>query len=166
MVENRKAFTMIEIIFVIGIIVILASVAISKFIEINEPNIKEARKTVVLLKNTLKDEREKRILKGDFSPIYRLTDSNLLGHKIFNAFNGDTKVKVLENPPYSCAHITDIGCWRETQTGAADGTIISQYTYNLPNGDSVVFILDNNQFKCLDKNSSNCKLLTFYTKDI
>jgi len=161
MVQNKKAFTMIELVFVIVIIGILAAVAVPRLSATRDDAIiTKARTTVASLRNAVSMERQKRILRGDFDLIYRLTDSNTLGDRIFNAFNADTTARVLENPPYSCANASDISCWRETQTGTADGATISQYTYNLPTSGSVTFILDNNRFECLNENSANCKLLT------
>jgi len=161
MIKSRKAFSMMELIFVIVIIGILAAVAIPRLAATrDDAEVTKARVLVASISNSVAMERQKRILRGDFSLIFRLTDSSTLGDRIFNAFNGDTNARILENAPYSCKTATETDCWRETQVGTADGSTLSTYTYNFPTGGSEIFVLDNNRFECLDQNSDNCKLLT------
>jgi len=105
-------------------------------------------------------ERQKRILRGEFSPIFKLSSSATLGNRIFDGFDGNTTQRVLENPPFACAVATDKDCWRETVTGTLTNPNNSRYTYNLPTGGSEVFQLSNNRFECVNQNSTNCKLLT------
>ena len=159
--QSKLAFTMIELIFVIVVIGILASVAIPRLAATrDDAEITKARVLIGSLRSAVNMERQKRILRGNFTPIYRLTDSPTLGNRIFNAFDGNTSLEILENPPFSCATATEQDCWRETQTGSVANPNNSQYTYNLPTGGSEVFQLNNNRFECVNQNSANCKLLT------
>jgi len=163
--QSKSAFTMIELIFVIVIIGILAGVAIPRLAATrDDAAITKARVLVAAIRSAVNMERQKRILRGNFIPIYRLTNSSTLGDRIFNAFDADTTQEILENPPFSCPTATDSNCWRETQVGTVDAsntvTSIAQYTYNLPTGGSEIFQLRNSRFECVDQNSANCKLLT------
>jgi len=66
----KKAFTMIELVFVIVVIGILAGVAIPKFAATRDDAIiSKARATVGALRSAIATERQKRILRGDFTAI-------------------------------------------------------------------------------------------------
>ena len=163
--KSKKAFTMIELVFVIVVIGILASVAVPRLAATrDDADITKARTLIAAVRSAVSIERQKRILRGNFDPIFRLTDTSTLDRRIFNAFDANTSLPILENSPFSCAVNTDKDCWRETQTGTIDANAkvitISQYTYNLPMGGAVDFNLSNNRFICSNLNSSNCRLLT------
>jgi len=64
----KKAFTMIELVFVIVVIGILSAIAVPKFAATrDDAEVSKARATVAALRSALATERQKRILKGDFS---------------------------------------------------------------------------------------------------
>ncbi len=66
--RNHKAFTILELIFVIVIIGILAAFAIPKFAETGKlAYISRAESTVAALRSAIATERQKRILRGDTS---------------------------------------------------------------------------------------------------
>ena len=66
----KKAFTMLELTFVIVIIGILSSIAIPKLAATRDDAVvSKARNTVAALRSTLATERQKNILKGDFARI-------------------------------------------------------------------------------------------------
>ena len=68
--QNRNAFTMLEITFVIVIIGILAAIAVPKFAATRDDAIvTKGRATVAALRSALATERQKRILRGDFTRI-------------------------------------------------------------------------------------------------
>ena len=157
--SNQKAFTMVELVFVIVVIGILAAIAIPKFAATRDDAvITKAIATIGSVRSAISTERQKRILRGEFDKIYKLSSTASLGAAIFDAFDGNTSKPVLEYGPLSCAAATDPGCWRETTTGTA-GSPISVYTYNMPTSGSVLFTLSNNRFTCLTTDS-NCVLLT------
>lgn len=68
--QNRKAFTMIELIFVIVIIGILSAVAVPKLAATrDDAEITRARVAIASLRNAISTERQKRILKGNFDDV-------------------------------------------------------------------------------------------------
>ena len=68
--KNRKAFTMIELVFVIVIIGILSAIAVPKFAATRDDAvITKARVTIAALRSTLSTQRQKNILSGSFNAI-------------------------------------------------------------------------------------------------
>ena len=68
--NRRKAFTMIELVFVIVVIGILAAVAIPKLAATRDDAIiAKARTTVASARSALATMRQKRILRGNFTAI-------------------------------------------------------------------------------------------------
>ncbi|CAA6805540.1 MAG: Unknown protein [uncultured Sulfurovum sp.] len=160
-IQSKSAFTMTELIFVIVIIGILASVAIPRLAATrDDAEITNTRVLIASIRNAVNMERQKRILRGNFDPIFKLASSATLGNRIFDGFDGNTTERILENPPFSCTTAADQDCWRETVTGTLVNPNNSRYTYNLPTGGSEIFQLNNNRFECVNQNSDNCKLLT------
>jgi general secretion pathway protein G len=97
-IKFKKAFTMIELVFVIVVIGILAGVAIPRLAATrDDAEITKAMTTLNSVRNALSIERQKRILRGEFSPITAIgSDGIVFGH--FFDKNGDTGVTVLEYP--------------------------------------------------------------------
>ncbi len=160
--KERKAFTMLELTFVVVIIGILSAIAISKFaMTRDDAVIAKAKSTVAAIRSAIAMERQKRILRGDFTPIFKLSSTAGAGTNkvVFDAFNGDTTNPALDYPLLACETDTSKGCWRETTTGTA-ASPVSEYTYNMPLTGSVIFELKNNGFDCKVSTDTNCKLLT------
>ena len=68
--QNRQAFTMIELVFVIAIIGILAGIALPKLAATRDDAfISKARTTVGALRSAISTERQKRILRGVFDDV-------------------------------------------------------------------------------------------------
>jgi general secretion pathway protein G len=89
----RKAFTMVELVFVVVVIGILAGIAIPKFAATRDDAfIARARTTVGALRSAIAAERQKRILRGDFSPIDGSTAEGLLEYGLDDSWtrSGDT----------------------------------------------------------------------------
>ncbi len=69
-IRMKRAFTMIELVFVIAVVGILAAIAIPKFaMTRNDAVITKAKTTVAALRSAIATERQKRILKGKFDDI-------------------------------------------------------------------------------------------------
>jgi len=158
--SSKKAFTMVELIFVIVVIGILAGIAIPKFAATrDDATITKAIATVGSVRSAVATERQKRILRGDFDAIYKLSSSTTAGAAIFDGFDGNTSNSVLEYPLLSCNPSTAKGCWRQTATGSVPGDT-SEYTYNMPVSGTAVFELKDNRFNCKSSSDANCLLLT------
>jgi general secretion pathway protein G len=147
--SHRKAFTMLELTFVIVIIGILSAVAIPKLAATRDDAVITKAKTVVAsVRNAIATEKQKRLLKGDFTPIVSLHDSN----NAFSTFDNGTE-KVLEYPVPTCATKgATKGCWK-----VLAGPI---YQYVMPISGTVDFDISNNSFDC-DTSNTNCKRLTY-----
>jgi general secretion pathway protein G len=84
---------MIELVFVIAVIGILSAIAIPKFaVTRNDAIVTKAKTTVGALRSAIATERQKRILKGDFSNISGSDAESLLEYGLGNRWSrsGDT----------------------------------------------------------------------------
>ena len=151
-ISSKKAFTMIELIFVIVIVGILAGIAVPRLAATRDDAIiTKAIATVGSVRSAVAIERKKRILRGEFDPILKLSSSTTAGAAIFDGFDGNTSNPVLEYGLRSCKTGTTKGCWVATSD--------TVYTYKMPVSGSVAFTLSNNRFDCPTSNA-NCLLLT------
>ena len=83
MYTSHKAFTMIELVFVIVVIGILSAIAIPKFAATRDDAvITRARDTVASLRSAIATERQKMILRGEFSDINGSTAAGLLEYEL------------------------------------------------------------------------------------
>ncbi len=146
MKNSKEAFSMIELVFVIVVIGILAGIAIPKFAASrNDAQNVRAKTTVAAVRNAISTERQKRILRGDFTNIESLSKNT---NFIFDTFDA-TDVRVIEYPIRGCEG-DKRGCW----TFAS-----STYTYRLPGGTTNIdFQLKGNRFVCTSS-STSCKKL-------
>ena len=142
--KNKKAFTMVELIFVIVIIGILASVAIPKLAATrDDAEVSKARVTVASIRNALSMERQKRILRGDFTQITSVGDAtNAFGK--FSADKEGNQADVLEYPIKSS---TTKGHWFYN----------GDYTFMSTVAGNPVFIVSGGKFVC--KNVGSCSAL-------
>ena len=77
----KRAFTMIELVFVIVVIGILAAIAVPKFAATrDDAMIANARATVGALRSAIATERQKSILRGVFTDIDGATAEGLLDY--------------------------------------------------------------------------------------
>ena len=145
--QSKKAFTMIELVFVIVVIGILAAVAVPRLSATRDDAIiTKARVTVASVRNALAMERQKRILRGNFKVLTAVGNAtNVFG--TFYDVDGDTNVSVLEYPVTSKPIK---GKW-EFDSG--------EYIFHML--DDVAFQVDSRgRFVCVDANISGCKTLT------
>jgi len=152
----RSAFTMIELVLVIVVIGILATIAIPKFsVTRDDAIITKAKTTVASVRSALSSEVQRRIMQGNFNPINNVGGVlNGNDQPIFDYFDGNANnQRVLEYPPRSCkAGAT--GCWMRTGN--------NEYTFYFPPavGGSVKFKVTNNRFECdYNHNANGCKML-------
>ena len=153
--KTQNAFTMLELVFVIVVIGILSAVAIPKFSKSRDDAvIAKAKATVSSVRSALATERQKRILRGDFTAITSLQSDG--GNNVFSQFSTDqagNNNNVLE---YAITNCTDQGlaqgCW--TITGG------TTYRFAMPLVGNADFNITNNRFVCMVPASANCKLLT------
>jgi len=89
----KKAFTMIELVFVIVVIGILSAIAIPKFAATRDDAlVSKGRAEVAALRSAIAMERQKRILRGDFTDIDGATAESLLEYGLSDKWSrsGDT----------------------------------------------------------------------------
>ncbi len=138
--KKREAFTMIELVFVIVVIGILAAIAIPKLAATRDDAlITRGLTTLASVRSAIATERQKMILRGDFGGITKLNGSG----GIFSTFNDVNGSRVLEYDVESC---TRIGCW----SANAEGTV---YTFRTPSGDCT-YTLQSNRFN--DTTTGGC----------
>ena len=140
---------MIELVFVIVVIAILATIAIPKFAATrDDANIAKARSTIAAVRSGIVNERQKRLFKGDNSYINRLdagVTSNTAGVTIFDN-NGTAANEILM---YGITTKAGSGYWMKSGNNQYDFTIgsdVARYTYNPANG----------RITCADQAGSLC----------
>ena len=118
MKNSKNAFTMIELVFVIVVLGILASVAIPKMAATrDDAQIAKGRSDIASIRSAIVTERQTRLIKGDSSWITKLSQNTT------TLFDGnDTSHTLLM---YGIADGTGSGHWHSTN---ADG---KQYTYTI-----------------------------------
>jgi len=153
--SSKKAFTMIELVFVIVVIGILSAIAIPKLAATRDDAvITKAISTLSAVRSSLATERQKRILRGDFAPLTSLGGATGNDKTLFDNYNGDANASsVLEYPIRSCASGAT-GCWEKTGP--------TTYIYRMPhNTSTVTFTLDPAKFRLgCPSSDTNCQLLT------
>ena len=157
--KRKSAFTMIELVFVIVIIGILASVAVPRLAATrDDAEITKARVLVASIRNALAMERQKRILRGEFRPITDLGDATYAFNHFSDA-SGDTGVSILE---YPVKNERARFKWRRDQAGWYAFCI----TGSCGVSDSVWFTLNGGKFKCREAQSyyQKCSTLGFVSE--
>jgi general secretion pathway protein G len=141
---KRKAFTMIEIIYVIVILGILSSIAIPKMIGTTTmAEIAKGQQTLSTVRMAMDAELSKRIMSGDTTPITDLS----AGGKPFDYFSKDgrgNKKPIIKYPEPSC---TKSGCWEIKGKG--------EYTFHYGENKKCTFKIKGRKFagRCPDLKS-------------
>ena len=154
-IRNKKAFTMIELIFVIVIIGVLSAIAIPKFAaNRTDAEIAKAKTELASIRSVASAQRQKLILRGTFAPITSLNLALSTGYNspIFDGINNDSSRPIFEYGLQSCVDANAQGCWY-----TADNVT---YKYKHPVGGSADFNLTNSRFNCKDTSNAICILLT------
>ena len=136
--KNKKAFTMIELVFVIVIIGVLSAIAIPKFgATAKLAYMSKGKNTLAIVRSALSTERQKSILRGSFTPV---TIYNASG-RVFTRFTDENGSRILDNDLPSCI---DIGCWSTSDN--------VNYTFYRDASTNCTYRLESNRF--VDKTSS------------
>lgn len=152
--DKKSGFTMIELVFVIVVLGILAAIAIPRFaVTRDDAQIAKGRSDVSAIRAAIVSERQGRLLQGNSAFINQLDDStnyNAAGEILFddndaNTTNGGTLLQ------YGITSASGNGHWMKTGANA--------YTYRVM-GDPVAFTYTQStgKFDCTHTNA-NCKLL-------
>jgi len=131
----KRAFSLIEIIFVIAIISIVLIVAIPKLGNtLNNANTNKIKSDILLIREGLNNYKNKMILQGSTTTLESLEENDTY---LFS--------KILQNPIYS-SEKPKIGSWCKISN--------TSYRVYIENGDSVEFVYDNDDysFDCDDDN--------------
>lgn len=149
--KNRNAFTMIELVFVIVVLGILAAIAVPKFAATRtDAQITKGRAEVSSIRSAIVSERQTRLLKGDSSYINKLHSSSS------SYFDGNTTSKLLM---YGVVPKNENGHWK-TGAACAGSPSVCTYTYRVNNVDvAFTYKQDDGTFDC-DHTNATCKLLT------
>ena len=161
--RNQKAFTMIELVFVIVVIGILSAIALPRFGETaDNAYLTKAQSTVATVRSALSTERQKRILRGDTTTAIvdlGLDSTGTVGSNAFDHFSTDADGNYTEVFPYPVAACNgnQRACWVRNSA--------TTYWYRFPDAadatDGVAkFVLQNNRFDCDSSDTADCQKIT------
>jgi len=162
--KNQKAFTMLELTFVIVVIGILSAIAIPRFADTADSAYTvKAQTTLTTVRSALATERQRRILRGDFSAITDLSldAAGAATTNIFDHFSGDGQAptvytSIFDYPVRACTG-AQRACW--VKVGALG------YTYRFPDANTGAdgqadFTLTNNRLDCTAADAADCVIIT------
>ena len=153
---KRYAFTIIELVFVIVILGILAAVAIPRLgSTVNDANVAKGRSDVAAIRSAIVSERQGRLLQGQTNYITQL-HQDTAGNKTTLFDNNGTATSTLLQYGISTRNSTD-GHWDDTVTQVGTNW---RYIFRV-SGANVNFDYNSNNgtFDC-NHSIATCKLLT------
>lgn len=129
---KRYGFTMIELVFVIVVLGILAAIAIPRFAATrDDAQIAKGRSDVAAIRSAIVSERQGRLLQGNSAYISQLDDAGTTAGE--SLFDGNTTNPLLQ---YGIVSASGNGHWMKTATGynfTAMGTPVL-FTYTQTTG--------------------------------
>ena len=151
-IHHKNAFTIIELVFTIVIVGILAAVAVPRLAATrDDAEITKARTMVASIRNALAMERQKRILRGNFDRIQAVGGINT---GVFGNFEDNTSLPmVLE---YAEQNSTDNGRWEFLTVG---GTGTYRFHCRALGGNVDFTVSNNGRFIC-NNATHGCQQLT------
>ena len=159
MKKSKSAFTMVELVFVIVIIGILAAVAVPRLAATRDDAVvTKARTTVASIRNALGMERQKRVLRGEFGAITSVGNST----NVFGQFSVDSRGNTSDVLEYPIASEDKNDRWHFSAGTGKSGR--DQYIFKSTLGD-VKFEVVSGKFECdaaktNNTNANGCTQLT------
>ena len=147
--KTQKAFTMVELIFVIVIIGILSAVAVPKLSQTTSlAYLSKAKSELASVMSAIATHRQKQILSGKASTgITDLGD----GTYAFSVFNADSTKEVVSVPVKQCTS-GQKGCWTRTDA--------THYVYSFVDSGDALFKLASSRLIC-DSDEADCAKLLY-----
>ncbi len=158
--RNKKAFTMVELVFVIVVIGILSAIALPRFGDTADAAyITKAQSALASVRAAMATERQRRILRGDTTDITDLSlkSDGTASANAFDHFSADQDGVFSEALMYAvkkCSTTGQRACW--------DKVDATHYEYRFPkSGDGTAkFVLTtNNRLDC-DNDAADCLIIT------
>jgi len=144
MQKSKHAFTMIELVFVIVVLGILAAVAVPKFAATRvDAQISKGRSDVAAIRSAIINERQSRLIKGQNSFIPTGTGTYTVNGTTYKQIdNGGLFGGLLT---YPITPSTEDGHWSRTASSAATAT----YVYKLEGADNTfTYTVSDGTFNC------------------
>jgi general secretion pathway protein G len=161
-IHSHKAFTMIELTFVIVIIGILAAIALPRFSDTaDSAYISKAQSQLAAVRSSLATERQRRIMRGDYSMIndLSLSSTGAATTNAFDHFSADSQgnFSPVVNYPIPACNGAQRGCWVKVDA--------THYSYRFPKAadGQADFVLNtaansSNTLDC-DNDTADCNLI-------